>query len=36
VLGAEPVMTQPEIDRRAAAALENLQILLTAGHGVDS
>lgn len=36
VLGAVPVMTQPEIDRRAAAALENLQILLKAGHGVDS
>ena len=36
VLGAEPVMTQPEIGRRAAVALENLQILLKAGHGVDS
>ncbi len=35
VLGAVPAMTQPEIDRRAAAALDNLKVLLKTNRAVD-
>lgn len=35
VLGAVPVMKQPEIEHRAAAALDNLRILLKTRQGAD-
>jgi len=36
VLGAVPAMTQPEIERRADSALDNLRVLLKTGQGAGS